>query len=126
MKPVFQVGATCWEACVASILEVELYAVISVDKEKESVGWLVEYREWLKSVYNCIMLDVPLKCIGLLPSGAHCIVSGCRPQDGRAHAIVAYCDGDTLKPVHDPGGDSGFNIGEPDQWVITFIWKLSV
>jgi hypothetical protein len=125
VKPVFQVGETCWQACLASVLEVRLEDVPVFNEEVEGVSWLQAYRSWLITEHHSTMMDVTLRGIGFLPSGAHCIVCGYRPTATIPHAIVAYCDGDTLKPVHDPTGDNGFDIGEPEQWVITFIWRLA-
>lgn len=98
MKPVTQTiegypDGNCTEACVASILEIPLDAVLVI--KARDYRWLDELNAWLAH-FNLSAL--PIKAgEGFIPSGWH-LIGGKSPRGDFGHYVVGF----NGKVKHDP------------------------
>ena len=88
----------CWNACLASVLEISLETIPDFDDET----WYDDCRHWLRTTCECTLMTlrtpegVPIEHL-LSEMRCYCIVGG-RAARGFAHAVVYW--GET--EVHDP------------------------
>lgn len=107
MKPVYQDkfghGGSCFTACIASILEVNLKDIPNFVEFEDK--WMLKLWEYLKPLgldystydFQCRSYDPPKR----IPSGYH-IISGYAPR-GYCHAVVGFRG----QFVHDPFPNGG-------------------
>jgi len=129
MKPVsqdkFGEEGNCFEACLASILEISVSEVPVIMKG----NWLRTGNHWLKEKFNLGLLAVFLPCLSdpplpmdgalaiLFDVGIFYIVTGKGPR-GLDHACVAYSG----KIIHDPFPQGGGLAKEEESY---FLVRLS-
>lgn len=100
MKPVDQavlhdaargIRGDCFRACLASILELPLEAVVEMGHDPEA--WRHHTNEWLALMglfYSDLRADDPM-CEGLLHASPYHVIAGPSPRGGGVlHAVVGY------------------------------------
>lgn len=131
MKPIDQtifIGdsrpGNCFQACVASLLELPLDDVPHfIETEAPGVDWYVGFTEWLaaRQMFAVeVRLDVPA-VLGLQP-GVHCIISGPSPRHSGLHSVVGRVADDPREAgfilEHDPHPSRDFFAGKAPSWVM--------
>lgn len=117
MKPVFQtrispVDGNCFQACLASIFELELGQVPYYD----TASWVSDYNAWLLQHYGLIMINL-FEGVNIIPP-VFCILSGQSPRFACNHAVV----GKGLKMVHDPHPSQDGVLGNEKQvWIFLAV-----
>lgn len=117
MKPVDQTKfgfpeGNCFEACVASILEIPIEAVPRYPDES---SWFEFYQDWIKQ-FGLTLIDIDGSS-GVKPQG-YSIMSGMSPRGKFMHATVAL-DGEM---VHDPHSDrTGIVQGGPLEYCLFVV-----
>ena len=122
MKPVYQtkfkgidapIGerGNCWQAAVASILELPLEEVPDIQAYDDDMVWFDEFREWLN--------QYGLSAIGFTPGGIdiqgyHLIeCKSTTLKNGELHVVVGLNE----KVVHDPNPHAT-SIGKPVDYIV--------
>lgn len=115
MKPVYQTrrngaNGNCFEACVASILELSLDQVVDLASAHEHGDWLQTFMDWctIHGLYYVETSPVKFKTqqAGKRKDGetafgdCYHIITGISPRGNYKHAVV----GRNGKTVHDPFG----------------------
>lgn len=126
MKPVFQInkGDCCFQACVASLLELPIECVPDVAGDAE---WLSVMNSWIAGFgLGLIEVEIDRKEPFLypMPSGILLIVSGKTIRhESLLHSVVAMANagGMDFKYIHDPHPKGTF-LTTPMN--LTFIVKL--
>ncbi len=143
MKPIFQNifssgedsrRGNCYAACIASVLELELYQVPHLMGEED---WLGKTNLWLSSRgMGMIMLKLETEeaYIHPLPPGMMVILGGNTTRHPtRLHAVVGVTklSGVPWDFVHDPHPDNSFLTKVTDLSIITYlnpstsIWSIN-
>ena len=119
MKPVFQKGMSgCWEACIASILEIPLEEVPDFDPDQNggldsgTGEWFDRTSDWLQKNHG-LYLVAAAAVPELMPRGYH-IITGKSPRGNCDHAVVGR-DG---APAHDPYPGGGCRLLTTDDYVL--------
>lgn len=138
MKQVYQtdcspITGNCFNACLASVLEIELESIPSLMRTEENpdgLNWYQRYANWLQDTHgiSILLVDAGLGYTLELPSGTYILVCGLSPRATEAnqyyHSIVGqwlFKDGEYyVKYVHDPNPDGGWIVGEPTDMIILF------
>lgn len=107
------------QACVASILEMELATVPNFIKQTD---YLDALNAFLAARGLCF-LKVDLAAAGALPfktGPTLCVAAGPSPRGDFKHAVVARVEGVQVVPVHDPHPQGGMLAG-PAVWAGFFV-----
>lgn len=122
MKPVYQTNfippdGNCFEACIASIFELDLDDVPKFDGD----NWFGKFEKWLKrhDLYP-ICIKVSDCDENFIPQGYY-LIGGKSPRGDFNHAIVGY----NGKAVHDPLPNGGCELGETIDYIL-FIARLKL
>ena len=136
MTPVFQTdyripGGNCFQACVASIMELPLQEVPNFLKESDGGPWTQPQWNAVKEFakqrdYEVCWLDPDIPDdVGnievLKQSGLHYVATGCSPRTDNGHCVVG-AGGVT---VHDPMANVGGCPLVSDPWLYIFFLPSS-
>jgi hypothetical protein len=113
----------CFQAVVASLLELPLEEVPNFCEQFASTKWFEKFAHWLWKNHNLwpvyIMTEKNLPTFS--PPRGHFVLAGTTVKGGR-HAVVAHGDGTGYHIVHDPHPDK-LGLKHPDA-IILFVEEI--
>jgi len=120
MKPVDQTifgspNGNCYQACLASIFELDLEEVPNFITFPESI-WYKKLTDWCDEKFG--LIPQPIDSIGPF-TNCICLASGKSPRGDFKHAIVWDCD--KMEMIHDPHPSRDGIVGEPTHYTVFVV-----
>jgi hypothetical protein len=121
MKPVDQtlfgdkIG-NCYQACIASILEVPIEKVPNIHEHEEG-PWVDIINRFLEPYAMMILPGIKAVWPFWIPENTYHIIGGKSPRGEFGHAVVGLC----RKIIHDPHPSRAGLAGNHDDWHYDFL-----
>jgi hypothetical protein len=107
-------NGNCWQACIASILKMELNDVPHFAKDTE--GWWKNTQKFMAD-RGLYLLEVPIEngiiSVSEIPDGIHLILSGKSPRGDFNHSVIGKKLKEKFIYEFDPHPDETFLDGPP-------------
>ena len=126
VKPVLQTdttaaGGNALQACVASILELELQDVPNFIKADDYLKAIAAFLRPRGMAFLKISLENdPVRALTFPVDEPLCVLTGKSPRGHFRHAVVGRAHGESIQVVHDPH-PSGDGIHAPFVWAGFFV-----